>query len=1057
MAGYLDTRQMIIDTLMGRPEGTQIQPEDHQAYALNLLNYVRSVELSSGSTLTGIAEADTVPIEPYDSRVAYIASVPQNTVRTFTYFKKENNEPITITTTNSSVFVILLWNTQYWEYQPLPVTVFENDSFVGYFECASLSTDTNKTISSEINQLTTDLRILVKMNNVNTQDNATFQIGLTDAKPLYYNGSRASSTNSWAQGEVVDIYYNGTNFISCTHGGAQFSTGEKVGDVGIDDEPIAGSENLVKSGGVVNAINQIDKGLQTTNLETTSIEKEVEFVVSESRIKLYNNIELKSGVTYCVVVSYLSIGSFTTNNGCYFYSSNDSVGNPKSALVRSLNTEYTFIPENDGVLKLYTLESDNIMRFSIYTQDSIKKKISLLDSEVTGQGTSINNLTNDNLLINQKVNSFDKLKSYDGFVDSTQIVSYGKSKYKIIEVAPGVNFHAITSDPNKRVNFAILSNYNYNHSLPYNLIFAQGESSRRSIQHEATINSLPIDAKFIAINLNESSSNPIAFSKIEVGNTDLFNSINGNVQILGDEVKKSSLSVSDKYFIGRTPALGNWYYDFSEQNAFLELNNQIVVQNDGDYIEFNIKNTFGSTFNYGLVYSPECTIGIRDSIVQLRLTSSGSYTSFYGTGARINKIKIARSGSNLVVYLNGVLNATTISNGVFSVNGFGKSYNGSYIYNGKVTSIIYNGNSVDFSYFKTIQGDNVIIREPVFLSAEQYRQVREPLVLWKDSSNSFVIEILNRKTGNWVKQRFVKQVYSKTCYYGDNQSINLECANIWYMEEAAGSSSVMQGVQNYIYQIDSTGSGTGFENENGYVGGGHGGVFNDWIKFYLDDEELDINNLSGILYGNVFRMTGKASYYAIDTSNPNYTSAQATLKLDDDGNKILSCVSSFDYKITENLKYELDNQLTILRNNTKFYHCFGSAFEVRAAYFNGVSVNNKDCTFNSVVCDSGTNIFTVTPVGSAVNLKSNTHQFANIVNFYNNNFRGKQTMIQYGNRDDKNNLYFMFYEGSGQIARLKVYMCPCINKLTSTITGATQETFNSGDCLVTRYVREVLI
>ena len=269
MAGYLDTKQMIIDALMGRPEGTQIQPEDHQAYALNLLNYVRSVELSSGSTLTGIAEVDTVPIEPYNSKVAYITSVPQNTVRTFTYFKKENNEPITITTTDSAVFVILLWNTQYWEYQTLPVTVFENDSFVGYFECASLSTDVNKTISSEINQLTTDLRILVKMNNVNTQDNVTFQIGLSEAKPLYYNGLRTSSTNSWAQGEVVDIYYNGTNFISTTYGGAQFSTGEKVGDIEITNIPGTNLKSIISQKGATDLVSEYNVSTNNNNAEYT--------------------------------------------------------------------------------------------------------------------------------------------------------------------------------------------------------------------------------------------------------------------------------------------------------------------------------------------------------------------------------------------------------------------------------------------------------------------------------------------------------------------------------------------------------------------------------------------------------------------------------------------------------------------------------------------------------------------------------------------------------------------------------------------------------------------
>ena len=213
MSGYLDTRQMIIDTLMGRPEGTQIQPEDHQAYALNMLNYIRSIELSSGSTLTGIAETDTVPIEPLDSRVAYIGNVSQNSVETFTYFKNENNQPITITTTNTSAFVIFMWNTQYWEYQILPISVLQNNSFVGYFICSS-NADSDKQITCNINEITINMRILVLMENVNTKNNVTLQINSTTAKPLYYNGQQVSSTNTWDAGEILDIYFDGTNYQS---------------------------------------------------------------------------------------------------------------------------------------------------------------------------------------------------------------------------------------------------------------------------------------------------------------------------------------------------------------------------------------------------------------------------------------------------------------------------------------------------------------------------------------------------------------------------------------------------------------------------------------------------------------------------------------------------------------------------------------------------------------------------------------------------------------------------------------------------------------------------
>ena len=55
MAGYADTRELIINTLTGRPTGTEIQPEDHQAFALQMTEYIRQVELVAGSG---------VPVQP---------------------------------------------------------------------------------------------------------------------------------------------------------------------------------------------------------------------------------------------------------------------------------------------------------------------------------------------------------------------------------------------------------------------------------------------------------------------------------------------------------------------------------------------------------------------------------------------------------------------------------------------------------------------------------------------------------------------------------------------------------------------------------------------------------------------------------------------------------------------------------------------------------------------------------------------------------------------------------------------------------------------------------
>ena len=133
MAGYSDTKQMIIDALMGRPEGTQIQPEDHQAFALQIIDYIRSVELVAGNaTPIGFADADTVPVQPYNGQAVYLSSVSGSNTITFTNFIDQNGNAISGTSTANVIKLItLLWNGQYWSSQVTSVNAVR-DTTDGY-------------------------------------------------------------------------------------------------------------------------------------------------------------------------------------------------------------------------------------------------------------------------------------------------------------------------------------------------------------------------------------------------------------------------------------------------------------------------------------------------------------------------------------------------------------------------------------------------------------------------------------------------------------------------------------------------------------------------------------------------------------------------------------------------------------------------------------------------------------------------------------------------------------------------------------------------------------
>lgn len=134
MAGYDDTREKILETLLQRPVGTEIQPENHQDFALSLLDYIRSVELISGSTLIGIANQDTVPVQSNVSNEAYIAGVAQEHTVVFKNFRDENGEPLTVTTGEMEAkLVILIWNKQHWSKQEISANIISQSENANFY------------------------------------------------------------------------------------------------------------------------------------------------------------------------------------------------------------------------------------------------------------------------------------------------------------------------------------------------------------------------------------------------------------------------------------------------------------------------------------------------------------------------------------------------------------------------------------------------------------------------------------------------------------------------------------------------------------------------------------------------------------------------------------------------------------------------------------------------------------------------------------------------------------------------------------------------------------
>lgn len=88
-------------------------------------------------------------------------------------------------------------------------------SLFGYYNCSTAGATVAKTVQVTGYELTTGGNIRIKMEHANTAASpVTLQIGNATAKELYYNGEPVTDENTWEDGEVITVYYDGTRYQS---------------------------------------------------------------------------------------------------------------------------------------------------------------------------------------------------------------------------------------------------------------------------------------------------------------------------------------------------------------------------------------------------------------------------------------------------------------------------------------------------------------------------------------------------------------------------------------------------------------------------------------------------------------------------------------------------------------------------------------------------------------------------------------------------------------------------------------------------------------------------
>ena len=81
-----------------------------------------------------------------------------------------------------------------------------------YYVCGSNADASAKSVTATGFNLRTGGAMHIKFTYANEADDVTLNVGGTGAYPLMLNGTRASSTNLWAAGDVFDLYFDGTNW-----------------------------------------------------------------------------------------------------------------------------------------------------------------------------------------------------------------------------------------------------------------------------------------------------------------------------------------------------------------------------------------------------------------------------------------------------------------------------------------------------------------------------------------------------------------------------------------------------------------------------------------------------------------------------------------------------------------------------------------------------------------------------------------------------------------------------------------------------------------------------
>lgn len=265
---------------------------------------------------------------------------------------------------------------------------------------------------------------------------------------------------------------------------------------GVDDEPVKGSDNLVKSGGSFDFVAEnIGLSIDVSEINTEPI--------------LYDNV---SG---WIVNSEIHQGRCFKcyPNTKYKFSLKEGGTQMMFSFLRTLDTSST--PDYATGTSKYRLEHDiDIVSpaDANYLWVGTKYESTDLTPNIVVVGDMMAKV-DENIMAVQSLETglkgYANLTQYDGWLDTTnKIISYSTSKFVIIPCTNRHKLHITTHD--YFTALIIATDYYYNQYLPITVTLATGETGRRDIATNTdVVIELPSDANYIylqVVNWNDSKS-----------------------------------------------------------------------------------------------------------------------------------------------------------------------------------------------------------------------------------------------------------------------------------------------------------------------------------------------------------------------------------------------------------------------------------------------------------------------------------------------------------------------------------------------------------------------